>query len=391
MKGALPFLLAVLAAGCSGGARTSSHQASSVRDRGRHGRLVLVGASAGAKEASDVYKAILQARDGSGPVCVVPAASGAPVSAMETAQAALDRQGGAGTASTIFLSVEDAARAGNPEIVGEISHCSGFFFTAGEPSRLTDVLMPRGDRTLALQAILARYRHGAVVAAAGETITALGRVMVAGGESQDALADGVTTVRHARGLLLARGLGVFPSAILDSHFLAYGRIGRLLVAVLATDSLPVGLGVDAESALVVDGDSARVLGPSSLVLVDARRAVRVAPYFGRGVRVVLVGDGDRIDLRTLSVERGPGKSAVSAQGTMQPVGNVFGPWGFLRALAGLAGSSTKTVQFTVAGARLTIRKADGFSAASRRARGVQGEPAGMSAGPFVVDLVPAGR
>jgi cyanophycinase len=387
----VPALLAVLAAGCAGGGSDAPQkEVTRARSAPRNGRLVLVGGRLD-PDQDGIYTAILGGRSGSGPVCVLPTASSAPTSTMEAARSALDKQGGEGTASTIFLAQEDAVRARDPQIVREIEHCSGFFFTSGDSYRVTSILAPGGQATLALRAILDRYRHGAVVAATGGAATALGRIMIAGGDSQDALADGVTTVRDADGLFLSPGLGLFQRGIVDVRSLAEGRVGRLLVAVLATDSLPVGLGIDEQTALVVEGDSARVVGRSAVVLLDGRGAVKIGPYFGRGVRADLLSADDRIDLRTLAVSRGGGKHALTGEEAVTPVRDPFGSWQFLHVLAGLAASSRTTTSFTLHGARLRIAESEGFAAVSRDGRGVQGEPTGLSAGPFVVDLVPNGR
>ncbi len=387
-----PALLAAIVAGCVGtGSDTTADRASGGgREGPRDGRLVLIGGAIGSDQAG-IYRAVLDGRSGSGPICVLPTASGAPTSTMEAARAALDAQGGKGTASTIFLSDEDAARARDPQIVGEIERCSGFFFTSGNPFRMTRVLAPDGKKTVALEAILDRYHHGAVLAASGEAINALGRLAISGGDSQQALSDGVTTVRNADGLFLSPGLAVFQRAILDARLLASGRIGRLLVAVLATDSIPVGLGVDEQTALVVQGDTARVVGRSGVVLLDGRGAVKVGPYFGRGVRAFLLSAGDRIDLRTLSVSMDGRKRALARSGTDTRIRDPFGSWAFLHVLGGLARSSKATASFKVGRTRLRVAESNGFSAVSADSAGTEGEPAGLSAGPFVVDLVPAGR
>ncbi len=382
--------LVVLATGCRGASDAKTKQVVHAAPSVKKGRLVLVGGRLGADQKA-VYDAILRGRAGSGPVCVLPTASGAPTSAMEDAQAALDHSGGAGTATTIFLADEDAVRATDPQIVREIERCSGFFFTSGRALRLASLLAPGGDTTLALRAILDRYRRGAVVAATGEAVSALGRIMIAGGTSQSAFADGVTDVGDADGLFLSPGLGLFEHAILDTRLFARGRVGRLLVAVLATDSLPVGLGLDEQTALVVDGDDAQVVGRSGVVVLDARKAVKDGPYFGRGVRASLLGAGDRIDLRTLTVSVGAGKHSLSGRGAFPRIRDPFGPWGFLHAVSGLAASPRTAAQFTAQGVRLQIRESDGFSAASADTTGVAGEPAGLSAGPFLVDLLPVGR
>ena len=80
-------------------------------------------------------------------------------------------------------------------------------------------------------------------------------------------------------------------------------VGRLLIAVRATDSLPLGLGIDENTALVVDGDSALVVGASAVVVVDGRFAERTESHRASELRVSLAGAGDDIDLQSFEVRR----------------------------------------------------------------------------------------
>ncbi len=385
-------LLGVLAWGCGGASDDAPPQPSLAPFRAKPspGRLVLIGGETSSPDP-EIYQAILRGRLGDGPICVFPTASSAPTSVMESTRSILDAQGGTGTASTVFLAQEDAERARDPQIGVEISRCSGFFFTSGSQTRLLDVLLPRGDTTLALRAILSRYRAGAVVAATGASVMALGRVAIAGGDSPGAISEGVTTTEGSDGLFLRRGLGILDRAIIDPSFFSEGRIGRLLVAVLATDSVPVGLGVDENTALVVDGDSAGVVGRSGVAILDGRGAVKIGLRFGRGVRVVLAGAGDRVDLRSLEVTPASDKTPLQGGARKRRVRDPFARWGFLHVIGRLAASDSTEARFTMSGATLTLREADGFSAVGRSSEGVQGEPAGLSAGPFVLDLLPVRR
>jgi len=350
---------------------------------------VLVGGESSSPDSS-AYRTILQARLGRGPVCVLPAASSAPTTVMETARATLDALGGAGTASTIFLTLEDAQRAQDPQIGQEIARCSGFFFTDGKPARMLDVLMPEGDTTLALRAILSRYRAGAVLAANGAAAMTMGRVTIVEGDSRDAISQGVRTEEGSEGLLLRRGIGVLPRVIVDPRFFAEGRVGRLLVSVLASDSVSLGLGVDVNTALVVDGDSARVVGGSGVVAINARNTARVEGRFGRDVRLVLAGAGDRFDLSSLAVTPAEDKTPLGRRGGRRRRPDPLGRWGFLHVIGDLAASDTAEASFTVAGATLTLYKAPDFTAMRRAGQRVEDEPPGLSAGPFTLDLLPVG-
>jgi hypothetical protein len=191
------------------------------------------------------------------------------------------------------------------------------------------------------------------------------------------------------GVWIRRGMGFFERAILDQHFLARGRVGRLLVATLVTDSLPVGLGIDENTALVVDGDTARVVGASGVIVVDAREAVGEGERLASGIRLSLAGAGDRVDLRTFSVTRAAGKTPIaSASAALDAPPDPFARWAFLHLLSGLARTTVEQAMFVLPGAVLVVREEVGFSAAHALAgEGVEGEPAGLSAGPFVVDLL----
>jgi len=355
------------------------------------GRLVIVGGAL-SRENADVYGAIVEAREGEGPLCVIPTASGEPEASMESARATLARYVGPEAVKGILLSTDDPSRASAPEVAQEITGCSGFFFTGGAQSRVVEVFLPEGDTTAAYRALWTRWQEGAVVAGSSAGAAMMSRVMIASGSSPDAVEHGIATEEDGEGVNITGGMGFFPQALLDQHFLARGRIGRLLVATLATDSLPLGLGIDENTALVVDGDSARVMGASGVVMVDGRDALRVAATKGTGLRVELAGRGDVLDLRTFQVRRAPDKTPLPVgEGPIHGPGDPFARWAFLHLLADLAATPGTGADFRVAGALLRLREGDGFSAAMEAPDGgVEGTPAGLSAGPWLVDLVPAG-
>ncbi|GMV04234.1 MAG: hypothetical protein AMXMBFR53_05150 [Gemmatimonadota bacterium] len=355
------------------------------------GRLVIVGGALSPENAA-VYQAIVEAREGEGPLCVIPTASGDPVASMESARQTLARYAGADAVQGVLLSTEDPGRANAPEVAAELEGCSGFYFTGGAQSRVVDVFLPPGDTTAAYRALWSRWQAGAVVAGSSAGAAMMSRVMIASGGSADAVEHGLAAQEDGEGVRITSGMGFFPAAILDQHFLARGRWGRLLVAALTTDSLPLGLGIDENTALVVDGASGRVVGASGVVVVDGRGAGRVGVGRGTGVRVSLAGAGDVVDLTSFQVRRAPGKVPLpEVDGPIHGPDDPFGRWAFLRLVADLAGSSGTGADFAVGGALLRLREADGFSAAMEALEGgVEGTPAGFSAGPWLVDLVPQG-
>ena len=319
---------------------------------------------------------------------MVPTASSEPVASMERAVATLTGYGGVGSVKGLLISTEDPSQAQDSSVVAEVRTCSGFFFTGGSQSRIVDVFLPGGDTTEAYRALWQRWQEGAVVSGSSAGAAMMSRVMIAGGSSADAVTHGVR-LPDGDGVRIREGMGFFESGMLDQHFLARGRIGRILVSVLQEDSPQIGLGIDENTALVVDGDSAWVVGASGVVVVDGRSVQRTGPHRGLGLRISLVGAGDLLDLKTLTVQRERTKNPVPVtEASIELPEDPFARWAFLHLMVALASSSTREATFALSEASLRVVEDEGFSASmTGPTGGVEGTPAGFSAGPFKVDLL----
>jgi cyanophycinase len=100
----------------------------------------------------------------------------------------------------------------------------------------------------------------------------------------------------------APGLGLIQDVIIDQHFAERGRYGRLLGAVAHNPRL-LGIGIDEDTALLVEGRSGRALGAGAVYVVDGEnashsniaeaRADRALSIFD--VRTHVLSSGDRFD------------------------------------------------------------------------------------------------
>ena len=349
------------------------------------GRLVIVGGALQAENAA-VYSAVLEGRSGAGPVCVIPTASGDPQAAIEAAVETISAYGGEGAAKGVLISTATPERARDPAVAAELSECSGFYFTGGSQSRILDVFLPAGDTTVAYRALMERWRDGAVVAGTSAGAAMMSRVMISGGSSDEAVSVGVGSDPQADGVQLRPGMG-FSGVMLDQHFLARGRIGRLLVATIARAN--VGFGIDENTAVVVDGDTALVVGASGVVIVDPRMGRLTSPMRVSDIRVFLAGSGDVIDLRSWHVSRSADKTAVPVESDELTLpADPFERWAFLDLIADMGASSAREASFELGDATLRIRKSLDFSAYhTAMDGGIRDAPLGLSAGPFRVDLV----
>jgi cyanophycinase len=366
------------------------------RPAAKPGRLVIVGgALADSNEA--IYRAILDARLGDGPFCIFPTAAATPEKSIDEPVKAFEKYSGPGTAKGILISSARPETARDPAIVAQISACSGFFFIGGVQSRVIMAFRPDGKPTPAYDALMARWREGAVVSGSSAGAAIMSDPMIAGGTSAAAIVRGVrrTTVAASdsdeatSGVTITTGLGFFSSALADQHFLARGRFGRLLVALLDLDQFDLAFGIDENTALVVDGGTVWNPGASDVVIMDERPA-RHDGKSATGVRVHLMGAGDRFDLTTRTLVISPDKTPLPrAASPLAPIDvpkDVFARWELLHLLDRFARTSQMEIVIPVAGGQLAIHKDAAFRAVAKSGVGVQGAPAGLAMTGLSFDL-----
>ena len=364
------------------------------------GRLVIVGGALSPDNRA-VYRAVLDGRLGDGAVCVIPTASADPAGSMTSAVERLDRWGGSATARGVLVTEDAPERADDPDIAALLRGCSGFFFTGGSQSRIVATFRPGGRETLAYEALMERWREGAVVAGTSAGAAMMGGRMIAGGSSMDAFEVGVGD--DPDGVGVSQGMGFFEHGWLDQHFLARGRWGRLLMASLGAAPYSVGYGIDENTALVVEGGQATVVGASGVVVIDARSAQ--GDPVTEGVTLELLGLGDRIDLESLEVTPAADKAVVDAgaspSGAERADGTEpFARWALLTDLAGLArsGDPTAGLDYTFGtGWRIELiprpdfrvrwdASSDAGTGIDASTGGPEGTPTGLAIGPFRVRI-----
>ena len=183
-------------------------------------------------------------------------------------------------------------QANDEAAVMAVRDATGVFLTGGNQLRLSSTI----GGTLLAEAVLERFRAGAVVAGTSAGASAMSSHMIAFGASGG-------TPKH-RMAALAAGLGVLPSVIVDQHFQQRNRYGRLLSVIAQNPSL-LGLGVDEDTAGVVGPDGVmEVIGRGSITIVDGAGAETDAwdvkghrPVMISGVTLHAIPAGYRFDLR----------------------------------------------------------------------------------------------
>lgn len=183
-------------------------------------------------------------------------------------------------------------QANDESYVKPLHEATGIFLTGGNQLRLSSTI----GGTLLAEAVMDRFREGAVVAGTSAGASAMSSHMIAFGATGG-------TPKH-RMAALAAGLGVLPSVIVDQHFQQRNRYGRLLSVIAQNPSL-LGIGVDEDTAGVVGPDGVmEVIGRGSVTIVDGASADTDAwnvhghrPVMISGVTLHAFPAGYRFDLR----------------------------------------------------------------------------------------------
>src|SRR5437763_7481745 len=202
----------------------------------------------------------------------------------------------AGAAKVIGLRPEPREEANDPETIEALKDVTGIFMTGGNQLRLSSVI--GGTRLGA--AILDAHGRGIVVAGTSAGASAVATHMMAFGSS-----GATPKYRMAH---VSVGLGLLVNVVVDQHFEQRTRLGRLLAVVAQSPSL-IGLGLDEDTAAIIDAnDVLEVIGRGSVTIVDGSDVITDAfqttghkPMMVSNARLHSLPSGYRFDLRARRV------------------------------------------------------------------------------------------
>jgi cyanophycinase len=289
------------------------------------GAVVAIGGALRYDNAA-VWSRLVALAGGSGARFVVLAtASENPGRSASLAAAALEAHGARADALPVAPRLEDVdleRATRDPQLIARVAAARGVFFTGGAQERIVDTLQPGGRATPLLEAIHDVLERGGVVAGTSAGAAVLSRVMFR--DATDVLAVMKGALRDGREVDCGLGFAG-PDLLVDQHFLARGRLGRML-PLMQSRGLRAGLGVEEDSAAILRDGQVEVIGAGGALFVDLTGATtdaQLGTFNIAGVRLSYLGDGDRLDLRTRALS----PAAVRARGTrVEPGAAGFAPY-----------------------------------------------------------------
>ncbi len=194
----------------------------------------------------------------------------------------------------VTINPETREEANDPDIIDKAMDVDAYFFTGGNQLRITTIL---GGTDLA-KTIRKRHENGIAIGGTSAGAVCLTNLMIAYGESKEALMTGVLELTH--------GLHFLPKTVIDTHFTARGRFPRL-VHVVVENPITLGIGLGENTAAFWDFKEGifEVIGERNILVVDGENIKHTnvselspgTPIHAEGITVHILSDGCKFDIK----------------------------------------------------------------------------------------------
>jgi cyanophycinase len=218
------------------------------------GRLVVIGGGEDKKDDCGILKEFIRlARGARARIVVMTVATDKPDELGKEYVGAFKRLGVDEVRVVDVSSREDTKIEKSLNLIGE---ATGIFFTGGDQLHITTLL----GGTKMHELLHERFAKGTVLGGTSAGAAMMSSSMFIRGKSDE-------TPRFG-GMEIGPGMDFITGAVIDTHFSQRGRMGRLLTAV-AHYPQDIGLGIDENTAMIVEGSEFVVIGEGAVTVVDA--------------------------------------------------------------------------------------------------------------------------
>lgn len=207
-----------------------------------------------------------------------------------------------GVKEVVFLPLASRAAANSTKTIEILEGVDGVFFTGGTQLRIAAIV---GDSRVDAW-LHQKLQRGLIIAGTSAGAAMMSSTMILG-DSDTMPATSIVS--------LGPGLGFLPGVVIDMHMTERRRLTRLLAAVTC---LPhhLGIGIDEDTALIVDGNRFEVIGGGTVTVIDAGEATSMSgpngerPIALTGMLIHVLAAGYAFNLTTRSVEITTGPEAA---------------------------------------------------------------------------------
>ncbi|NLZ53357.1 MAG: cyanophycinase [Thermoanaerobacteraceae bacterium] len=161
-----------------------------------------------------------------------------------------------GVKDVVAIDIKNRQDAQKDHIVERIEKSTGIFFTGGDQLRITSLM--GGSKIY--HAICDAYKRGVIICGTSAGASAMSDTMIVDGDGNESPGGSLIN--------MAPGIGLLEEVVVDQHFAQRGRIGRLLT-VVASNPYVLGVGIDEDTAILVDSKAVfTVEGSGTVTVID---------------------------------------------------------------------------------------------------------------------------
>lgn len=147
--------------------------------------------------------------------------------------------------------------------LNSLKNATLIYITGGSHMRFMDNIAGTG----VAEAIREAFKNGATIAGAGAGAAVMSQLMIAGDENKHSENTEDFRATETDNLILKPGLGLLEKSIIDQHFVYRMRMNRLMTVILENPE-QIGIGIDESTAMVVEGNQAKVVGKSRVIVLQ---------------------------------------------------------------------------------------------------------------------------
>lgn len=185
------------------------------------------------------------------------------------------RRLGAGRVDLVGATCREDAQ--QKRVLAPLQHADAVFFTGGDQFKITTIL----GGTEADRLLEERHQNGMTLGGTSAGANMMPSAMILGGTPPTNPRIGCVE--------LGPGMEFLRGTITDSHFSQRGRLGRLLAAV-AQYPHDIGIGLDEDTAAIVDGERLEAFGTNAVTIIDMTDTTHTnTSRVGRGESLTLFG------------------------------------------------------------------------------------------------------
>lgn len=144
------------------------------------------------------------------------------------------------------------------------------FICGGDQTRFMKVVQKQNIYHLIEEA----YNNGSVIAGTSAGAAVMSDVMITGDQKKDTAYSVTYAMIESNNAIYSKGLGFIKDGIVDQHFVTRSRYNRLITALMDYPEMKFGMGVEEETAALVQGKKCTVVGKGPVVFFTNKKKIK---------------------------------------------------------------------------------------------------------------------